>query len=170
MEPLARATILASFPKKQRKLVELPNLEETDWAALDFLGWRHTSGHLAYVVYEQEDRIRGLVLRLTPSGGTHQCMCSWCMTVHQGGGVALFTAEASGTHRIHGVYVCANLQCSAYVRGSKRPNGCQMRETIGREQRIARLRSNMERFFRLVDGQEMGGEIENKSANPPMAR
>lgn len=156
MEPLTRDVILASFSPKQRKLVELPDLENVDWDGLDYLGWQHSSGHLAYVVYQKNGHVQGIVLKQTKATkGTQQFLCSWCMTVHRGGGVTLFTAATHQTHRVQGVYVCADLQCSAYIRGRKRPAGCQMRETISQERRIARLGNNIERFFGRIHGRDI---------------
>lgn len=156
MEPLAREDILAAFFPKQRKSVELPDLDNIDWDGLDYLGWQHRSGHLAYVVYQKNGYVQGIVLKQTKSTKeTQQCLCSWCMTVHRGGGVTLFTAATHQPHRVQGVYVCADLQCSAYIRGKKRPAGCQMRETISQAKRMARLRYNIERFFGLIHGRDV---------------
>lgn len=161
MEPLTREAILASFPPRQRKRVELYDLDRVGWDCLDFLGWTHSSGHLAYVVYQKDHMVRGVVLDKTrPSGALKSKMCSWCMSIHSGGGVTLFSAEkAADKNRIRGEYVCTNLQCSAYVRGSAKPDGCQMNENIDREARIARLRDNVERFFRAIHGE---GVFSNK--------
>lgn len=156
MEPLTREVILASFPPRQRKRVELPDLDGVDWECLDFLGWTHSSGHLAYVVYQKDRMVRGVVLSKTrPSGTLKSRMCSWCMSIHRGGGVTLFAAEKSrDKNRIHGEYVCANLGCGDYVRGTRKPDGCQMNENLDHEAAIARLRGNVERFFRAVHGKD----------------
>ncbi|SNS19010.1 FBP C-terminal treble-clef zinc-finger [Humidesulfovibrio mexicanus] len=155
MESMTAATILAAFTRRQRRYVVLPDLGGVDWERLDYLGWAHASGHMAYVVYNHERPAVGLVLRRTKlTGAQRPKLCSWCLTTHQGCGVNLFTAQiGDNAARVHGDYVCNDLRCSAYVRGLLRTGVGQMRETITVGERVARLRTNVERFIRSVYGE-----------------
>lgn len=155
MEPLTREAIIGSFSRKQRKYVQLPNIDNVEWAALDYLGWAHVSGHMAYVVYARDGAARGVVLRRTKlTGAQKPKMCSWCLTIHRGCGVNLFTAHVGDNRdKLYGDYLCNDLGCSAYVRGTEKLEACQMRETISLDMKIARLRANVERFYRAIYGQ-----------------
>ncbi|MBU1041100.1 MAG: FBP domain-containing protein [Proteobacteria bacterium] len=157
MDPLTRDDIHAAFTPKQRRHVTPPDLGGRDWPTLDYLGWAHVSGHMAYVVYAREGETRGLVLRRTKlTGQMKPKMCSWCLTVHQGSNVNLFTAQVGDNRdKLYGDYMCNDLKCSAYVRGTAKLEACQMRETISLDMKIVRLRANVERFYRAIYGQDV---------------
>ncbi|MHC1700783.1 MAG: FBP domain-containing protein [Humidesulfovibrio sp.] len=154
MDPLTREDIHTAFTPKQRRHVTLPDLDGRDWPALDYLGWAHVSGHMAYVVYARDGVARGLVLRRTKlTGAQRPKMCSWCLTIHRGCGVNLFTAQVGDNRdKLYGDYMCNDLKCSAYVRGTEKLEACQMRETISLDKKIERLHVNVERFFRAIYG------------------
>lgn len=154
MEPLTREAILEAFTRRQRKYVQFPNLDNVDWVSLDYLGWAHISGHMAYVVYARDGHACGLVLRRTKlTGAQKPKMCSWCLTIHRGCGVNLFTAQVGDNRdKLYGDYMCNDLKCSAYVRGTEKLEACQMRETISLDKKIERLRANVERFYRAIYG------------------
>lgn len=154
MKPLTREEIAEGFSARQRKQLVFPNLEKVDWNALDFFGWAHVSGHLAFIVYDDGRQTRGLVLKRTKlTGAQKPKMCSWCLTLHRGSGVNLFTAETKlDRNKIYGDYICNDLNCSFYVRGIMKPDACQMRENISIESKIARLHANIEKFFQVVYG------------------
>lgn len=152
MRPLTTKEILSAFSKRERKEIKLPDLELIDWENLDFLGWIHPSGHLGFVVYEFPTRVRGIVLERNTqasSGGIR--MCSWCYTLNIASGVRLFTYQIPKTKITIGDYLCADLQCSLYLRGIKKTDITQMRESLSVSEKIQRCKSNIEKFFLLID-------------------
>ena len=157
MRPLSREEILQAFSKKERKKVKLPEIDEIDWENLDFLGWIHPSGHLGYVVYEFPSGLRGIILERSTSVVGHGIrMCSWCYTLNTASKVRLFTYRIPGTNITIGNYLCADLQCSLYIRKLKEPLVAQMQESLTISQKIERCKQNVEKFFNKID------EIYNK--------
>lgn len=155
MEPLTKEEILSSFPQKLRKKVKLSHLEldKINWENLDFLGWIHPSGHLGYLVYPFPQGPRGLVLERTQLIRTKGVrMCSFCYILHPASGVRLFTYRIPNKRITVGNYFCADLQCSLYIRKIKNNNIAQLNESLTIEQKIERLRKNIEKFFALIDG------------------
>ncbi|WP_204066309.1 FBP domain-containing protein [Planobispora siamensis] len=132
---------------------------ELPWEDLDFLGWRDPGAPgRAYLVAERGDRAVGVALRAVSGGGrafTARSMCSLCLTVRTGGGVALMTAprtgEAGRQGNSVGEYLCADLACSLYVRGRKRSAAeGDFEESLSRDEKIARIRGNLTAFLDKV--------------------
>jgi hypothetical protein len=155
--PLTIPDIIPAFPKKAQRFITMPKLEAIDWRVLDYYGWCHSSGHLGYVIFNDKSGIRGIVLEKTKMTGAQKPrMCSWCLTVHRGCGVNLFTsATAYDKNKIIGEYVCSNLNCSLYISGLLVPDACQMRENIGMDAKKERLRANVGKFFDMIYSQKM---------------
>ncbi|GMA86356.1 hypothetical protein GCM10025868_16060 [Angustibacter aerolatus] len=91
----------------------------------------------------------GLVLRVAaPSGRSRQAVCSLCLATHTGDGVSLMTAPRAGRSGRQGdsvgAYVCTDLGCSAHVRGRGRKGGPPDVETMSTEDKVTRLRGNLE--------------------------
>ncbi|WP_326784061.1 FBP domain-containing protein [Streptomyces sp. NBC_00151] len=137
-----------------RRLGELP------WDELDFLGWRDPGApDRGYLVTEREGGLVGVCLRLPSSrrGLLHRSMCSLCLTTHPGNGVSLMTARKAGAAGREGnsvgVYICADLACSLYVRGKKSlESGSRFEETLTTEQQIARTVGNLSAFLAKLHG------------------
>lgn len=161
MQPLTSDEIRASFVNCSKGVAQrmtLPDLETTAWEHLDMLGWLDPSGSgTAYLVTERvsletgEAEPIGFVLKQTKGTGLkRQSMCSLCTTVHSSSDVALMTAARPGASgragNTRGNYLCADLACSLYVRGLKRPTRVQPHETLSEEERIWRLRLNLTAF------------------------
>lgn len=152
MRPLNREEILSVFSKKERRKIKLPELELINWENLDFLGWIHSSGHLGFVVYEFRNKLRGIVLERNPHAiGSGVRMCSWCYTLNTASGVRLFTYQIPNTKITIGNYICADLQCSFYIRGIKETGIAQMQENLSVSKKIQRYRKNIENFFSIID-------------------
>ncbi|MGW7611176.1 FBP domain-containing protein [Streptomyces sp. NPDC054766] len=144
-----------------KRLATPRDLDERPWGDLDFLGWRDPGApDRSYLVTEQEGGegdeggIVGITLRLPSSrrGLLHRSMCSLCLTTHPGDGVSLMTARKAGATGREGnsvgVYICADLACSLYVRGKRDlRSGSRFEETLTTEQQIARTVGNLSAFL-----------------------
>ena len=152
MRKLSLEEIVASFPKKDRKLVRVSvDLSVVTWEDLDFLSWEHSSGHIAYVVYDKP-YVKGLVLYKEKPGNSKVVrMCDWCKTIHGGRGITIYSSPVINNRKIvKYISVCSDLQCSLLVRGKKNLGPNQMRETISEKKKIDRLNDGVRRFFDSV--------------------
>ncbi|MBF6211978.1 FBP domain-containing protein [Nocardia puris] len=157
MEPVTERDIRSSFvncSKGDAKRLSVPrDLVEYPWEDLDFLGWGDPSlAGRCYVVVPREDRLVGVALRHETGGSGKAQMCAICLTTHTGGGVRLMTANKAGESGRRGnsigTYMCTDLACSLYARGKKRPAlGSRYREDLTVEEKIARVRENMDAFL-----------------------
>ncbi|CAN5157477.1 FBP domain-containing protein [soil metagenome] len=159
MKALDAQAIRASFvncSQGEAKRAILPDLTETRWADLDFLGWRDPSGSpRAYLVVERDTGPVGLLLRQSSgAGAARSTMCQVCVTPHSGPGVALTVARKTGAAGKKGdstgLYICRDLACSLYVRGKKVSGAARLRETLTEESSIERLRRNLHQFVDRV--------------------
>ncbi|MGW2209783.1 FBP domain-containing protein [Streptomyces sp. NPDC001781] len=158
MRPLTEQDIRASFvncSKGDAKRLTVPrDLTERPWDDLDFLGWRDPGApDRSYLVLERGTALVGIALRhpTVRRGFQHRSMCSVCLTTHRGGGVSLMTARKAGAAGREGnsvgVYMCADLACSLYVRGKKVPeSGSRFEESLTTEEQIARAGGNLDAF------------------------
>ncbi|MEV7217057.1 FBP domain-containing protein [Kitasatospora cineracea] len=165
MRVLTEAVVRASFvncSKGEAGRLALPRgMAELPWGELDFLGWRDPGApDRGYLVAEHGGRLVGVVLRRVQrvgAGVRRGAMCSICLTVHAASGVALLTARKAGRgsgeeYASAGEYFCGDLACSLYVRGLRRASagGVRMRESLGVEEKAARVRANLAAFLERV--------------------
>ncbi|MEI5524883.1 FBP domain-containing protein [Streptomyces brasiliscabiei] len=164
MKPLTEQDIRGSFvncSKGEAKRIALPrDLERRPWEHLDFLGWRDPGApDRSYLVTERAGRPVGGTLRFPSAqrGLLHRSMCSLCLTTHRGSGVSLMTARKAGAAGREGnsvgVYMCADLACSLYVRGRKPlDTGSRFEESLTLDEQIARTVAHLSGFLdRLYD-------------------
>jgi hypothetical protein len=83
-------------------------------------------------------------------------MCSWCLTTHSGDGVSLMSARKAGKSgqlgNSVGVYVCADLRCSLYLRGKKSAGpGSRFKESITLDEQVERMVSGVRAFLDRVN-------------------
>lgn len=162
MRPLTEQDIRGSFvncTKGEAKRLAVPrDLAERPWDELDFLGWRDPGApDRSYLVAKHAGSPVGVALRF-PSvrrGFLHRSLCSVCLTTHPGSGVSLMTARKAGAAGREGnsvgVYMCADLACSLYIRGKKVPeSGGRFEETLTQEEQIARTVGNLSSFLRKL--------------------
>ncbi|WP_405653076.1 FBP domain-containing protein [Streptomyces sp. RK9] len=131
MRALGDKEIRASFvncSKGEARRLTLPaGFAETPWSDLDFLGWRDPKApDRGYVVAERDEELVGIALRASTGARRSllkSSICSVCVTPQAGSGIALLVApragEAGRQGNSVGLYVCADLACSLYVRGKK---------------------------------------------------
>lgn len=162
MRSLTEQDIRTSFvncTKGEAKRLAIPrDLDQRPWDDLDFVGWRDPGApDRSYLVAEHAGNPVGVALRF-PSvrrGLLHRSLCSVCLTTHAGNGVSLMTARKAGAAGREGnsvgVYMCADLACSLYVRGKKVPDsGGRFEETLTQEEQIARTVGNLSSFLRKL--------------------
>jgi hypothetical protein len=162
MKPLSEADIRGSFvncSKGEASRINLPpKPAELPWPELEFLGWRDSRAEQrAYIVSPGDGRPVGIVLR-APSGtkrsSMRASMCMLCLTTHTSSGVGMFAAPKAGAagrrDNTIGLYICADLACSLYLRGKRRPEVVQIGETLDVEDRLTRLRLNLDAFVKHV--------------------
>jgi hypothetical protein len=139
-----------------KRLATPRDLDERPWDDLDFLGWRDPGApDRSCLVTERAGELVGVCLRFPSSsrrGLLRRSMCSLCLTTHPGSGVSLMTARKAGTAGREGnsvgVYMCADLACSLYVRGKKVPDsGSRFEESLTMEEQIARTVGNLSAFL-----------------------
>lgn len=176
MKSLTEQDIRNSFincSKGEAKRISLPrDLDQRPWDDLDFLGWRDPGApDRSYLVAEGPgnpegtegtegtNRLVGVALRFPTArrGLLHRSMCSLCLTTHRGSGVSLMTARKAGAAGREGnsvgLYMCADLACSLYVRGRKALDpGSRFEETLTTEEQIARTLGNLSAFLRKLCG------------------
>lgn len=124
-----------------------------DWDSLDFLGWTDPKAPLrAYIVTWHDGEPVGIALRVADSQGTRRLagLCGLCRSTRTGM-VKLFTArratKASQEWNSVGMYMCADLECSKYVRMEKATGDFMPDGTLGTEERSAGLRNRVGRFL-----------------------
>lgn len=162
MRPATEDEIRASFAnctQGEAKRLPMPrDLAETPWPDLDFLGWRdHRAPDRAYLVTPRADTLVGVQLRTaaTRKSLMRWNFCSLCYTTHPGGGVTLMTARKAGDAGRQGdsagLYLCADLSCSLYIRGTKTPGlGGRLEETLTVEEQIDRMTGKLGDFLRKL--------------------
>ncbi|TQS39732.1 FBP domain-containing protein [Cryptosporangium phraense] len=160
MKALTEPDIRGSFinaSKGEASRIPMPrDLAARPWDDLDFLGWTDLSApDRSYLVTEDA----GVVLRAATGqrGYLRRSLCSLCLTQHPGSGVALMTAKKAGAAGRQGnsvgTYVCADLACSLYVRGLKKPAvGGRLDESLTVDEQIARLRGHLDGFLESIRG------------------
>jgi hypothetical protein len=133
VEPLDEPTIRAAFvncSKGEARRLNLPSkLADVDWAELDFLGWRDPKAPAnAYLVLPRDGKVVGLAMRAAArhTSQLKSSLCALCQTAHAAADVSLFTARRVGNAgklgNSVGTYICADLACSLYIRGRRKPS------------------------------------------------
>jgi hypothetical protein len=160
VEPLSADEIRRSFvnsSKSQLKAMSLPpGFTELPWESLDYLGWRDPKApNRGYLVVRRDAGITGIAVKTQTSGAPRRGagLCDLCMTAHHLTDVALFAARRAGTAgrdgNTVGLYVCADLACSLYLRGLREldvPQG----DTASSDVRAERLVTRLEGFVNRV--------------------
>ena len=153
-EDVVRTCFVNASRGEQGRMHVPPDLEQRAWEDLDYLGWVDPRApQRCYLVIPTPEGPVGLAARRNPSVGGRARMCTLCLTTHSGTGVSLVVAPRAGRAgregNTVGQDVCTELACSAYARGLIAPPTLSAaHETIGVEQRVARLRGNLQLLLR----------------------
>ena len=160
MQPLSVEEIRRSFVNSSKSLVKAMTLPrgftELPWESLDYLGWRDPKApNRAYLVVRRDGGVTGIALNTQATGKPRRGtgLCDLCHTAHHVSDVALFAARRAGTAgregNTVGLYICADLACSLYLRGLREPEVPQG-ETAVPEVRAERLTTRVEGFVNRV--------------------
>ncbi|MBT2482757.1 FBP domain-containing protein [Streptomyces sp. ISL-94] len=167
MEPLSENQIRSSFvncTKGEATRLKIPlDFAELPWEHLDFLGWVDPGAPLrAHLVVPRPEGPVGITLRVPGAARTSavkSSLCQLCLTGHASSGVTLLTAPLAGPRgrqgNTVGVYVCADLACSLYVRGKRQPKlrAGQHEESLTVEEKVERTLGNLDAFVaRVIQG------------------
>ena len=151
MTPVSAKDLRGVFRRSSSTELALPDLTPIDWGVLDYLGWVHPSGAIAYVVMPVSGQLHGLRLRraLNASAEPRTRMCSWCHHVYRSRGTALFSASVVGSdgRRFIGNHICRNLDCSLRIRNLASDPPTYLPETIHIEHKIQRLKNSLLAFM-----------------------
>ena len=124
----------------------------TDWDERDFLAIADRSGNVGILWIELPDGVhilpfelrRGIVDKAT--GRAKPVICDLCFTQQLGTNAARLTITMPKAEGTRGFLVCADLACSAHVRGLTMAgikSKAQLRETISTEAKIERLQKRL---------------------------
>ena len=151
VNPVTAKDLRGVFRQSRGTELALPDLTPIDWGVLDYLGWVHPSGAIAYVVMPVAGELRGLRLRraLNASARPRTRMCSWCHHVYRSRGTALFSVyvEGSDGRRSIGNQVCRNLDCSLRIRNLVSDPPTYLPETLHIESKVGRLENAVLKFM-----------------------
>ncbi|MFJ5100192.1 FBP domain-containing protein [Streptomyces sp. NPDC088554] len=160
MKALGEKEIRGSFvncSKGEAQRLGLPReFAGLPWADLDFLGWRDPGApERGYLVTERDGGWTGFALRGSASGRRgllKSSICSICVTPQSASGIDLMTAPKVGVAgrqgNTVGMYMCADLACSLYVRGKRTPVFARrLEESLTLEEKLARARTNLDAFL-----------------------
>ncbi|MFG2629265.1 FBP domain-containing protein [Streptomyces sp. NPDC048473] len=164
MEPLSEKKIRSSFvncTKGEAARLRLPlDFGELPWEDLDFLGWVDPGAPLrAHLVVPRAQGPLGVSLRIPSvrrTSAVKSSMCQICLTGHASSGVTLLAAPLAGARgregNTVGIYICADLACSLYLRGRRQPKlrTGQYEESLTLDERLARMSGNLDAFAAKV--------------------
>lgn len=160
MQPLTEDQIRESFVNTSAgdaQRLPMPGLHEVVWDEREYLGWHDARApQRAYLTVWQGDRPVSLVLRSAERRirGGISAVCSLCHTPQPGGQVALFAAPRSGEAGRNGdtvgMYICADLGCSAIIRIAPPPAPMQIPPEEIVQRRIEGLQERLESFTATV--------------------
>jgi|GEM_PF-3477495 len=144
-----KAFIESLFSKKDRKKLWVPPAVtngQIDLLREKIITWIHPSGHIGYVVYNDDGEFQAVILdRLSEkSTSAKACMCSWCMSVKTVRQMTMFSRKVSD-NKSCGVMLCSDLDCLYSIAN---PGANAMRETLSPQEKRQRYYRNVENYIR----------------------
>ncbi|SMF14019.1 FBP domain-containing protein [Pseudobacteriovorax antillogorgiicola] len=151
MNQYSMTDIRAAFIPDDRKDWVDPEIHRIVWDDIDFLAWKHPKAGNYYACVESGGELLGFVLSMNTGNGSSAVSCDLCFANNDDVGVKAALIETlENPKRKIGIHCCADMACSARVRGLSQ--GIFMYETITVGRRIERLQDKMMRFAKRVYG------------------
>ncbi len=139
--------IKASFLADDLEQWKAPDLTAVHWQEIDFLSWKHPQDGHYFACIESDEDLIGIVVRMNSGIGSGRNACALCGASNHAMGVkACFVETRNNPRKKIGTHICADLGCSARVRGQSA--GLFSYETISTGRRIERLQERLQRFIR----------------------
>lgn len=137
------------FRKKELQRAPVPSVEEVTWELLEFWAWFDKHEQVAMVVFEESGQLKSLVLEKRPTTNLRPTayLCSWCASPQQRSGIASFCYHNKRKESLLCHMLCADLACSAYIRGSKKPTGVLYGDRANLERKQARITAGLGKFW-----------------------
>ena len=138
--------LLNLFRELDQSSVFIPYEVKFPLAVSDYFAWKEPSGHRTYLVIEDRLNSRpfAIVFEKTKSSESVPMMCNWCHAVKPASDVALMTTSVDKNTRI-GLYLCSDFSCKNNI--LERPSIHDMRETLGKQEKMMRLNSKIQSFI-----------------------
>ena len=160
MQPLTEDQIRDSFVNTSAgdaSRLPMPGLHEVLWGEREYLGWHDAKApQRAYLTVWRHDHAVSFVLRAAEQRIRTgiSAMCSLCHTAQPGSQVTLFSAPRSGEAGRKGdtvgMYICADLGCSAIIRILPPAAPMQLPPEEVVQRRIEGLRGRLDAFTSSV--------------------
>ena len=136
--------------KDKKKLWVLPEItkKEIDLEEEKVVSWIHPSGHLGYVIYNDNGVFTAFILeRLIHKGtGNRVAMCSWCLSVRPQTALTMFSRKLNKTVT-QSISLCGDLNCKNSIRNI---NENTMRETLTFEEKEERYADNVKKYIEFI--------------------
>ena len=137
--------LLDLFRDFEQQHVQVASNMKFPLAVIDYLAWKEPSGHRTFLIVEDKSGNRpfGLVFERTKGSESVPMMCNWCHAVRPASDVALMTVAVDKRTRV-GAYLCSDISCKENI--LDRPSVNDMRETIGKQEKLFRLQQKIQDF------------------------
>lgn len=144
MPRLTKEEILKLLHRRDQKDLKLPkDFNSIDWEHIEFLAWKHPSGHKGYILENESGTPRMWVLECDTKASQNRkaTMCSLCFSIKSGTGIKMFSYRPDNNrNRTIGYHLCSDLGC---VQNVSTINPDSMRETITPERKRERMVENL---------------------------
>jgi hypothetical protein len=144
MPVITKDEIRKLLHRRDLKEIKFPkDFENIEWDKIEFLAWKHPSGHRGYILENESGTPRIWVLECeTKSTNSKPVMCSLCNTIRSGTGTRMFSYRPENNrNKIVGFHMCSDLGC---VENVTKINPDSMRETITPERKRERMVENLQ--------------------------
>lgn len=144
MLPIARDFFEKTLHRRDFKDLKLPkDFDKIKWSSIEFLAWKHPSGHRGYILETESGVPKIWVLESETKASLNKrpVMCSLCMHIGSGSSVSLFCYRPENNrNKIVGNYLCSDLNC---VDNVSKINPNSMRETLTNDEKRDRMVKNL---------------------------
>jgi hypothetical protein len=150
---MSKEEVLKLLHRRELKSFKFPkDFEKIDWKSIEFLAWKHPSGHRGYILENENGKPRLWVLECDPKSSatkSNPVMCSLCNTIRSGTGTRIFSYRPENhRNKIVGFHMCSDLGC---VENVTQINPNSMRETLTPERKRERMLENLHNIVSIFE-------------------